>query len=833
MSMILSSKAISQSSGIADSVEARRLQLIHQISPQKKSELGQFFTPVQVAHLVASKFAPISGHVRLLDAGAGIGSLTAAFVERILDDPTGVSSCELIAYEVDETLLPLLRGHLDECCRALARGGVPAKHQVYDSDFIATANEHRPNLFAEATPGYTHAILNPPYKKIHSNAEERRALSEAGIETSNLYSAFVWLALLQLADGGELAAITPRSFCNGPYFLPFRRALLSTAALDSIHLFESRTEAFGEDEVLQENIIFHLRKTTAPPDLVTIYKSSGGDDESVMVKELPFSEVVNPKDPQRYIHIITDEFDAALKREMAALPMTLEELGLSVSTGPVVDFRLREWLRSEAGDDTAPLLYAESFQGGKLAWPPPNARKPTAIVVNDATEKWLTPSGWYVVTRRFSSKEEKRRVVASVCPPLPFREIGIENHLNFFHAKWSGMEPELAKGLAAFLNSSLFDQYFRQYSGHTQVNAADLRGTRYPSRDQLMRIGALIPDGLFDQDQLDFVVNEVVQVMDDTTVAFSRAQRINEALEILKQVSAPKAQQNERSALTLLALADIKPVNLWQEAQSPCLGITEMMDWFNINYGKQHAPNTRETVRRQSVHQFVQMGLAMSNPDNDGLPVNSPKNCYQLTPEALALVRSYGSGQWDSAVRRYLAEVANRLTVSARQRKLIPATAPDGTQLMLTEGGQNHLIVKIIEEFCPQFTPGGAILYAGDAGEKFNPLGIAKLEAIGCKLDKRGKMPDVIIHYLEKDWLVIVEATTTHGPVDLKRRNELQDLFAGCGKGLVFVTAFLTRRDMVRYLADIAWETEVWVAESPDHLIHFNGERYLGPYTSA
>lgn len=830
--MFSSISAPQHSSNIADVIEARRLQLIHHISTQKKSSLGQFFTPVQIARLVASKFAPVRGTVRLLDAGAGIGSLTAAFVERILDEPAQVSSCELTAYEVDETLVPLLQECLEECCRLLVHSGIPARYQLHRSSFIDTAKDYRPSFFAEAAQDYTHAILNPPYKKIHSNSDMRRTLSDAGIETSNLYSAFVWLALLQLADGGELAAITPRSFCNGSYFLPFRRALLSAASLDSIHLFESRTEAFGDDDVLQENIIFHLHKTNVPPPSVTIYRSSGGDDESTTVMELPFGEIVNPKDPQRYIHVVTDEFDAALKREMAALPMTLEELGLSVSTGPVVDFRLKTWLRREVGTDTIPLLYPESFRDGRLAWPPDNARKPIAIVKSEDTAKWLTPSGWYVVTRRFSSKEERRRVVAAVCPPLPVSDIGFENHLNFFHARWKGLEPELAKGLAAFLNSSLFDQYFRQYSGHTQVNATDLRGTRYPTRAALLRIGALLPDQPIDQDQLDSIVYEAVQIMDDTTLAFRRAKRIQEALDILKQISAPKAQQNERSALTLLALANVTPDYSWQETQSPCLGITEMMDWFNTNYGKQYAPNTRETVRRQSIHQFVQMGLMINNPGNDDLPVNSPKNCYQLTSDAVRLIRAYGTEKWDSSLQEYLAAVPNRLEATVRNRPLLAATAPDGTQILLTRGGQNPLIVKIIEEFCPHFAPGGEVLYAGDAGEKFNPLGIAKLEAIGCKFDKHGKMPDVIIHDVARDWLVIVEATTTHGPVDRKRRNELDDLFAGCGKKLVFVTAFLTRRDMVKYLADIAWETEVWVAESPDHLIHFNGERYFGPYNA-
>lgn len=349
-------------SWLTETVEIRRLQINSQLRQRTKTELGQFFSPGHVARLVASKFKPIRGDVRLLDAGAGIGSLTAAFVERILHDPTSVSSCELVAFEIDVDVVPFLRQCLEDCCRALLACGIPARHYLHVSNFLHTVETPSPSLFPEMgdfAPTYTHAILNPPYKKINSTSTTRKLLSEAGIETSNLYSAFVWLALLQLQGGGELAAITPRSFCNGAYFRPFRQALLSKAALDSVHLFESRSDAFSDDEVLQENLIFHLVRSDIPSESVTVCRSSGPDDESATVMDVPFNEVVQPADPEKYIHIVADEFDAALKREMAGLPLTLQQLGLSVSTGPVVDFRMKAWLqfRAQSTEQNCPLTH--------------------------------------------------------------------------------------------------------------------------------------------------------------------------------------------------------------------------------------------------------------------------------------------------------------------------------------------------------------------------------------------------------------------------------------------------------------------------------------------
>ncbi|MFH2120211.1 MAG: BsuBI/PstI family type II restriction endonuclease [Pseudomonadota bacterium] len=312
----------------------------------------------------------------------------------------------------------------------------------------------------------------------------------------------------------------------------------------------------------------------------------------------------------------------------------------------------------------------------------------------------------------------------------------------------------------------------------------------------------------------------------------SSEQKIREALEIITALGLPRQQQNERSALTLLSLLDLKPADRWQNAGNPLIGITPMMEFFKENYGKRYAPNTRETVRRQTVHQFMQAALIVPNPDKPSRPTNSPKAVYQIETSALKLLRGYGKRGWKKRLREYLhtVESLNKLYARERDMERIPVTLANGQALRLSPGGHNALVKKILDEFCPIFTPGGRIVYVGDTGEKWAYFDAAILQKLGIKIEEHGKMPDVVVHPMVRNWLVLVEAVTSHGPVNPKRCHELKELFAGSKAGLVFVTAFLDRHKMMKYLDEISWETEVWVAESPTHLIHFNGERFLGPY---
>jgi hypothetical protein len=308
--------------------------------------------------------------------------------------------------------------------------------------------------------------------------------------------------------------------------------------------------------------------------------------------------------------------------------------------------------------------------------------------------------------------------------------------------------------------------------------------------------------------------------------------RIEAALQILASLGLPRAQQNERSALCLLALLNLTPGKAWAKAENPLIGITPIMDWARKHYERDYAPNTRETVRRQTMHQFVDAGLALYNPDKPDRPVNSPKAVYQIEPAALALLRTFGTPRWHNNLTAYLAE---RETLAARYAKereqnRIPVEIAPGKQITLSPGEHSELIRAIIENFAPRFAPGSVLVYAGDTGDKWGYFDVALLAELGVKVDSHGKMPDVVLHHIEKNWLLLVESVTSHGPVDGKRHAELAKLFAGSTAGLVYVTAFPNRAIMGRYLGELAWETEVWVADAPSHLIHFNGERFLGPY---
>ncbi len=308
---------------------------------------------------------------------------------------------------------------------------------------------------------------------------------------------------------------------------------------------------------------------------------------------------------------------------------------------------------------------------------------------------------------------------------------------------------------------------------------------------------------------------------------------IDEATDVLTQLGFPKAQLNERSGLTLLALLDLTPTKPWSEATAPLRGITPLMDHMAEHFAKRYAPNTRETVRRQSVHQFESAGLIVRNPDDRSRAVNSAKTTYQITGIALDLLRTYGSTEWALGLTRYRLRVEALTERWEKERRLqrIPVVLPDGAEISLSPGGQNVLIAALVRDFCPMFTPGGRVLYIGDADEKFAIFDSEATAALGLTIAEHGKMPDLIVHDTERDWLVLIEAVTSHGPVDSKRHEELHTLFDDATVGLVFVTAFLDRRSLAKYVGDISWETEVWVAESPTHLIHFNGERFLGPYS--
>jgi type II restriction enzyme len=311
--------------------------------------------------------------------------------------------------------------------------------------------------------------------------------------------------------------------------------------------------------------------------------------------------------------------------------------------------------------------------------------------------------------------------------------------------------------------------------------------------------------------------------------------KTKEAQRILSELGLPKAQQNEISALTLVALCGIKESDSWKNAQRSSLKVTKgIMAFMAKHYKRRYAPNTRETVRRQVLHQFVQARLADYNPDNPQLPVNSPNAHYAISKPALEVIRSYRSKNWQSAVAKFKAEVGElqKRYVKDRDLTLIPLKLSNGTIIRLSPGKHNQVQAAVVNEFAARFAKGSVLLYLGDAAKKDLHLDTKMLKKLGIPIDQHSKLPDLVIYQPKKNWLYLIEAVTSHGPITPKRIVELEELLKNCPAGRVYVSAFPDFAEFKRHTSNLAWETEVWIIEHPDHMIHFNGDKFIGPRQS-
>jgi adenine-specific DNA-methyltransferase len=454
---------------------------VKQLDSESRAMLGQFMTPSSVADFMASLFKQWPTEVHLLEPGAGVGSLVDSFTSQFVSKAPAGSKLNITCYEIERFLANELSKHLGTIEERARATGHTVSSEVLIQDFIREAS------FAVSFrgPRFTHVILNPPYKKIGAASEYRTLLRKFGIESVNLYTSFLGLVVTLTEERGEIVAIVPRSFCNGLYFRPFRAWLLERVSIAHIHVFESRKKAFSSDDVLQENIIVRLTRDTRR-EPVTISWSQDPSMTDYQERIVSHDEVVKEGDKGQFIRIPT----AHVETNDTLFAYTLAELGLDVATGPVVDFRVKDFWLDEPEKNSVPLLYAHHFSGGEVEWPRKH-KKPNALRLTAETQKWLMPRGAYAIVKRFSAKEERRRIVAYAVEPqsLSYPYYGFENHLNVIHSHKQGIEADLAQGIALFLNSTLVDQHFRSFSGHTQVNATDLRQMRFPSKNMLLEFG--------------------------------------------------------------------------------------------------------------------------------------------------------------------------------------------------------------------------------------------------------------------------------------------------------------------------------------------------------
>ena len=305
-----------------------------------------------------------------------------------------------------------------------------------------------------------------------------------------------------------------------------------------------------------------------------------------------------------------------------------------------------------------------------------------------------------------------------------------------------------------------------------------------------------------------------------------------EAQQILKSLGMPPAQCNRISGLTLIALCGMTPNTSWSNSRRRRCTITKgIMDYLVEHYDTEYAPNTRETFRRQVLHQFVQGRIADQNPFEPVLPTNSPNAHYAISEAALEAIQTYGTDSWDAAVENFIRCHGNLLETYEAQKHfdLIPVRLPDNREFRLSPGEHNRLQKAVVEEFGPRFAPGSLLLYLGDTAKKDLLVEEDYLASLGISITSHEKLPDVILYDVGREWLYLIEAVTSHGPMSAKRVIELQQMLSLCKAGVVYVSAFPDFAEFRRHIHDIGWETEVWLSDSPDHMIHYNGDRFLGP----
>ena len=444
-----------------------------------KEELGQYFTPYKIAYFMSSLFPVTDKKIKLLDPGAGIGTLTCSFIERIVKENWNTPGIHISAYDIDKNVYSILNKNIASTSSDLKK----SDYTIFSEDFLEKTSFEYTWKINET---YTHVIMNPPYKKIQINSKERLSARAFGLETVNLYSAFIAAAVSLTEDNGYIVAIVPRSFCNGVYYKNFREFILKNCAIKYIHLFESRDTAFKDESVLQENIIIMLQKNAEQGNVKISYCN---DDSFIGLSELevPFSQILHKNDDEKYFHI-------PIKQHLGSKNLTeystIKDLGINVSTGPIVDFRMKNLLLTDYTENSCPLVYSVHLKNHRLVWPQ-KSKKPNAILELKDVEKQLFPKGFYILVKRFSTKEEKKRVVASIITPNDFikNNITFENHLNVFHIDKTSLSENVAYGLVCWLNSTYIDEKFRLFSGHTQVNATDLRNLPYPNGADLEKLG--------------------------------------------------------------------------------------------------------------------------------------------------------------------------------------------------------------------------------------------------------------------------------------------------------------------------------------------------------
>ncbi len=813
---------------------------------------GQFLTPPAVARYMAKQLGEIKNGDSLLEPALGSGVLVCAVVEQLIAEKRTLE-VSITAYETDKELSTVSCEVLDVASKKAKKNGIKINWQVFQEDFILTClPDEQPSLFnSNASRGKTfnHVISNPPYFKLNIEDKHVKAVYGKLNGHTNIYTLFMALSAQLLLPQGKACFIVPRSFCSGVYFSEFRRDLLKKVTPLSVHVFQSRNDVFKGDEVLQENVIFSFEKSSQPQEhrywTGNVNISSSQDDKNLengnISRQVSFSHFLSDHHGLMLFRIPTGILDEQILEAVDNWDGSLEKYGFQVSTGRVVPFRAKELLKEQTkeGNGTVPLLWMQNVKSYQIEYPLAGFDKPQAISINNPS--LLVPNANYILLRRFSAKEDKRRLVSApfIGERFNFEQIGFENHLNVIFKKKEALSISETIGVSALLNSAIIDRYFRIVNGNTQVNAAELRIMPIPPLEVIKNIGKKVQKMQADtQEKIESIIFTTLWESNLLTEEFPMIQetritmgKIEQAQGILEALGLPSAQQNEVSALTLLTLAQLSEDTPWEDAKSESFRVHDILGEIKRRYGREYAENSRETIRRNVLHQFEQAGIVIRNMDDPERPTNSGLTNYVLSDLVLDAIQSYGTSNWASKSKNFIDKQGRLLEVyqKAREQTKIPLQIAEGNVYALSPGKHNELEVAIVEEFGPRFAPGAKLIYLGDTAKKtliFDKVAFAKL---GVSVSQHDKFPDVILYDIKKKWLFLIEAVTTHGPVSPKRWVELEKLFKKCKAGRIYVTAFLDLATYKKYVNDIAWGTEVWIAEMPSRMIHYNGDKFLGP----
>lgn len=495
-------------------------------TPADRKTRGHFGTPPAIAEFMAGLFSGFPAEtIRILDPGAGVGILTAAVCARIagLRQP-----CTVVVevWENDPALELHLLNTMGECQRRLESRGHRLEVKLHAEDFVL-AHSQKSLFNAAPTPRFDLAILNPPYFKLRKDSDHARAMAHLVYGQPNIYAFFMAVAAELLVDEGQMVAITPRSYFNGPYFRAFRRWFFRRMTPRRIHLFESRVDAFKGDDVLQESVVLSACKTSIRGD-VTVTSSNGRDfQEGFRQSSLPYCKIVDETAGNYVVRMATNSLEQRLNEVIDSFPHRLGGLGLGISTGPVVSFRATPYLLQEKTDPSAPLLWMHNVRPFVTRFRPSNG-KPSHIRVCEGSMRLLLPAKRYVLLKRFTAKEERRRLVAGIVEAKDSYcdYVGLENHLNYVHKPKGELTQHEAIGLAALFNSRLIDRYFRAISGNTQVNAAEIRSLPLPDLDTISRLGRETGDAaMSDPDALERLIGEVLGLPDDLIASLCQSSK--------------------------------------------------------------------------------------------------------------------------------------------------------------------------------------------------------------------------------------------------------------------------------------------------------------------